>query len=83
MAVGQRLDEQRVIDERPAPSVSAPRNPLELAMAPTLLAAGVNVKVVSEALGHSKTAFTMDVYAHVLPTMGEQAAAAIQSALGA
>lgn len=56
---------------------------LRHSFATTLLAAGVNVKVVSEALGHSKTAFTMDVYAHVLPTMGEQAAAAIQTALGA
>jgi integrase len=55
---------------------------LRHAYATTLLAAGVNVKVVSEALGHARTAFTMDVYAHVLPTMGEQAAAAIEKALG-
>jgi integrase len=55
---------------------------LRHAYATTLLAAGVNVKVVSEALGHARTAFTMDVYAHVLPTMGEQAASAIQAALG-
>ena len=55
---------------------------LRHSFATTLLAAGVNVKVVSEALGHSKTSFTMDVYAHVLPTMGEQAAAAIEAALG-
>jgi len=49
--------------------------------ATTLLAAGVNVKVVSEALGHASTAFTMDVYQHVLPTMGEQVASAIEAAL--
>jgi integrase len=55
---------------------------LRHAFATTLLRAGVNVKVVSEALGHERTAFTMDTYAHVLPTMGKQAAAAIQSALG-
>lgn len=48
-----------------------------------LLRAGVNVKIVSEALGHSRTAFTMDVYAHVLPGMGEQVATAIEAALGA
>jgi integrase len=54
---------------------------LRHAFASTLLAAGVNVKVVSEALGHASTAFTMDTYAHVLPTMGEQVAAAIESAL--
>ena len=39
-----------------------------------LLKAGVNVKVVSERLGHSNVAFTMNVYQHVLP--GMQAAAA-------
>jgi integrase len=39
-----------------------------------LLIAGVNVKVVSERLGHAKVGFTLDVYAHVIP--GQQAAAA-------
>jgi Site-specific recombinase XerD len=32
-----------------------------------MLAAGVPVKVVSERLGHSTVAFTMEVYQHVLP----------------
>ena len=50
--------------------------------ATALLKAGVNVKIVSEALGHSRTAFTMDVYQHVLPGMGEQVASAIERALG-
>ena len=36
-----------------------------------LLAAGVNVKVVSERLGHASVAFTLDTYAHVMP--GQQA----------
>ena len=43
-----------------------------------LLAAGVNVKVVSERLGHASVAFTLDVYAHVMP--GEQADAAAAAA---
>jgi integrase len=38
------------------------------------LAAGENVRVVSERLGHASVAFTLDVYGHVLP--GQQAAAA-------
>lgn len=38
-----------------------------------LLEAGVNVKVVSERLGHASTRITLDLYAHVLKTM--QAAA--------
>lgn len=39
-----------------------------------LLAAGENVKVVSERLGHSSAALTLDVYSHVLPDMQQQAA---------
>ncbi len=50
--------------------------------ATTLLAAGVHPKIVSEAPGHASVGFTMDVYSHVLPTMQEQAARAIQVALG-
>jgi integrase len=47
-----------------------------------LLKAGVHPKVVSEALGHSSVAFTMDVYSHLLPTMQEQASPAIEAVLG-
>lgn len=36
-------------------------------MATQWLSAGVNPKVVSERLGHSNVAFTLDVYGHVLP----------------
>lgn len=39
-----------------------------------LLAAGVNAKVVSERLGHQAIGITLDIYGHVLPTMGRQAA---------
>jgi integrase len=42
-----------------------------------LLAAGVNVKVVSERLGHSSVAFTLDTYAHVMPGQQAHAAAAV------
>ena len=41
-----------------------------------LIKAGVPVKVVSERLGHSSVAFTMQVYQHVLPGMQADAAAA-------
>jgi len=56
---------------------------LRHAFASTLLVAGVHPKVVSEALGHSSVAFTMDTYQHLLPTMGDQIASAIETALGA
>jgi integrase len=55
---------------------------LRHAHATRLLAAGVHPKVVSEALGHASVAFTMDTCQHVLPTMGEQVAAAIEATLG-
>ena len=38
-----------------------------------LLAAGVPLKVVSELLGHSSVAITVDIYAHVLPEMQQEA----------
>jgi integrase len=38
------------------------------------LAAGENPKVVSERLGHSGVGLLLDTYAHVLPTMQQQAA---------
>ena len=34
-----------------------------------LLAAGVNVKVVQELLGHSSISVTLGMYGHVLPNM--------------
>lgn len=38
-----------------------------------LLKHGVNIKVVSERLGHSSTSVTMDIYAHALPDMQDSA----------
>ncbi|HXV22867.1 MAG TPA: site-specific integrase [Alphaproteobacteria bacterium] len=46
-----------------------------------LLRQGVNPKVVSERLGHSTVAFTLDVYSHVLPGMQDDAARRIDAAL--
>ena len=38
------------------------------------LKAGIPPKIVSERLGHSASAFTMDIYTHVIPGMDEAAA---------
>jgi integrase len=46
-----------------------------------LLSKNVNPKVVSEMLGHATTAITLDAYSHVLPTMQESAAKAMEDAL--
>lgn len=37
------------------------------------LAAGVDIKVVSDRLGHSTTAITADLYTHVVPSLGRDA----------
>jgi integrase len=46
-----------------------------------LLQAGTPVHVVSERLGHSKVSMTLEVYAHVLPDMQNDAAAALGALL--
>lgn len=47
-----------------------------------MLAANVHPKIVSERLGHSRVAITLDTYSHVIPGMQEEAAAAIDAAFG-
>jgi integrase len=46
-----------------------------------LLKAGTNPKIVSERLGHSSVAFTLDVYSHVLPDMQQETAEKVESLL--
>jgi integrase len=45
------------------------------------LIVGVSPKVVSEQLGHTSAAFTLDVYSHVLPHMQDDAATKVEAAL--
>ena len=47
-----------------------------------MLRANVHPKIVSERLGHSKIAITLDTYSHVIPGMQQEAAAAIDAAFG-
>ena len=54
---------------------------LRHAHATLALGAGVNPKIVSERLGHSSVAITMDIYSHVLPGMQEEAALAVERKL--
>lgn len=46
-----------------------------------LLSKNVHPKIVQEMLGHATVAITLDTYSHVLPSMGDQAAAAMANAL--
>ena len=41
------------------------------------LQTGVHPKIVSERLGHTSTAFTLDIYSHAVPTMQADAALAV------
>ena len=47
-----------------------------------MLGRGVNVKVVSEMLGHADVAITLRIYAHVLPHMQHSAVQAMEVLLG-
>jgi integrase len=51
--------------------------------ATAMLARNIHPKIVSERLGHSRVALTLDTYSHVIPGMQEEAAAAIDAAFSA
>jgi integrase len=46
-----------------------------------LLAQGVHPKIVQERLGHAQISLTLDTYSHVLPSMGQEAAAKLDGVL--
>jgi len=46
-----------------------------------LLKAGVDIKMLSQRLGHSRTAFTLDKYVHILPGQDDEAAKRVNVAL--
>jgi integrase len=48
-----------------------------------LLKAGLDIKLVSERLGHAKSSFTLDRYVHLLPGRDEEAARRIDKTLRA
>ena len=54
---------------------------LRQAFATLDLVAGINPKVVSEALGHSGVTITLDLYSHVLPNMQAELAGAVANIL--
>ena len=46
-----------------------------------MLKAGVHPKVVSERLGHASVAITLDVYSHLVPSLQDEAAIALDDIL--
>ena len=76
---GRHLDPMQVthafrVAVRGAPVPRLTLHGLRHTHASLLLQAGVPVKVVSERLGHATISLTLDIYAHVLPTMDADAA---------
>jgi integrase len=56
---------------------------LRHAHATLMLQQGIHPKIVSERLGHSSIGITLDTYSHVLPSMQEDAARAVNEIFGA
>ncbi len=56
-------------------------NDLRHTHATLMLKSGVHPKIVSERLGHSTVAFTLDTYSHVVPGLQEAAAKAFDETL--
>jgi integrase len=63
---------ERTVRAAPVPRIRL--HDLRHTHATLLLRAGINPKVVSERLGHSSVAFTLDTYAHIMPGMQPEAA---------
>lgn len=86
--VGQPLDHAHLLNRVFRPLLKEAECPairfhdLRHTAATLLLSEGIHPKVVSEMLGHSQIAVTIDLYSHVTPTMQQQAAAAMESLLG-
>ena len=84
---GERINPVRMTDWWI--SWSAKRKPrvrfhdLRHAHATHLLASGVHPKIAQERLGHATISTTLDLYSHVLPGMGAEAAKKVGDALGA
>ncbi len=46
-----------------------------------MMTLGVHPKLVQETLGHSQISITLDLYSHVTPTLGRNAADLVDQAL--
>ena len=66
-----------------APPLGAGMHQLRHRYASVLLAGGVDIKTLSEYLGHHSAAFTLSVYTHLMPSAEGRARRAIEDALAA
>lgn len=70
---------KKLIKELDLPDISF--HALRHMSASLLLKNGVPIKVISERLGHSSTSFTMDIYAHLMLGMQQEAASVMDGVL--
>jgi integrase len=71
----------RIVKENGLPPVTL--HSLRHCHASLLLAEGVNIKAISERLGHSDVRLTLQVYSHLLPGLQASAAEALDRRLAA
>jgi integrase len=69
----------RVVDKAGLPRIRF--HDLRHTAATLLLRRGVHPKIVSEMLGHSPVAITLDIYSHVVPDLQQLAADAMDETL--
>jgi integrase len=71
---------QRLVRRSGLPKLRGPHD-LRHTWASLALAAGVHPKVVSDRLGHSTIAITIDTYSHAIPSLDADAAATVAGQL--
>ncbi|MGH2451626.1 MAG: site-specific integrase [Candidatus Limnocylindria bacterium] len=85
--IGRPLDPHNLVQRSFYPllrAASLPRirfHDLRHSAATLMLGRGIHPKIVSEMLGHSQIAVTLDLYSHVTPTMQREATAALDAVL--
>jgi integrase len=75
------MGRRRKITDPLKPAVLAQFHGMRHTCATLLLQAGVPVHVVAQRLGHKKVETTMEIYAHALPSMQQDAAANLNAVL--
>jgi integrase len=68
---------RRAVDATDLPRISL--HGLRHTHASHLVASGTHVQAIVERLGHSSASFSLDKYAHALPTLGAEAASRIEA----
>jgi integrase len=68
---------RRAVDATDLPRISL--HGLRHTHASHLVASGTHVQAIVERLGHSSASFSLDKYAHALPTLGAEAAGRIEA----